>query len=376
MKEIYERAQNILQRGGTLALATIVASRGSTPREVGAKMIIEERGQIMGTVGGGCGEAQVWQDALRVLKEGRPRFSTVDLTGEINENTATNCGGIMDVFVDFLRPGQPAFGGAAPEDVVQHVLDIYNRRQPAVLVTVLENSGAGPIQPGCKVVITEGGEVLGWPVGAKRFPPEIVEQALAALGQGRSRRVKTPNSENAAALDVFYEVLLPPAEIVIVGAGHIAQPLAQIARVMNFEVTVIDDRANFANKSRFPQADRIIVDDVERAVGQLAIGPATHIVLVTRGHQMDQAALLRVIGSRAAYIGMIGSKRRVNAVFTYLREKGIADDLIDRVYAPIGLDIGAETPDEIAVAIMAEIIKIRRKGRSASLAENRRRKRE
>jgi xanthine dehydrogenase accessory factor len=225
------------------------------------------------------------------------------------------------------------------------------------------------------VVITEGGEVMGWPENTKRFPPEIVEQALAALGQGRSRRVKTPNSESAAALDGFYEVLLPPAEIIIVGAGHIAQPLAQIAGVMNFEVTVIDDRANFANKSRFPQAERIIVDDIEKAVGQLAIGPSTHIVLVTRGHQMDQAALLRVIGSRAAYIGMIGSRRRVNAVFTYLREKGIADDLIDRVYAPIGLDIGAETPDEIAVAIMAEIIKIRRKGRSASLAENRRKMR-
>jgi xanthine dehydrogenase accessory factor len=146
-----------------------------------------------------------------------------------------------------------------------------------------------------------------------------------------------------------------------------------MAKMMEFEVTIIDDRSNFANKSRFPEADRIIVGEIDETIVGLPIGPATHIVLVTRGHQMDQAALLKVIDSRAAYIGMIGSKRRVGAVFTYLRENGIAQELIDRVYAPIGIEIGAETPDEIAVSIMAEIIKLRRQGRASSLSESRKR---
>ena len=372
MKELYQQVYDFLQQGTSVALATIVESKGSTPREVGAKMIIQELGQILGTVGGGCGENQVWQDALRVLQEGHPRFSCIDLTGEINENTATNCGGIMDIFIDSFRPKEPAGGGTVPEEIVRVVLDAYERREFAVLAIVLGSNGTGAIGAGCKVVITESQRVLGWP-GDPSITKPLARAALSVLKAGRSRRIKVALADGVTTLDVFFELLIPPAEMVIVGAGHIARPLCQIAKVMGFEVTVIDDRANFANKSRFPEADRIIVGNIEETVGKLPIGPSTHIVLVTRGHQMDQASLLRVIGSRAAYIGMIGSKRRVGAVFIYLKEHGISPELIKKVYAPIGIDIGAETPDEIAVAIMAEVIKLRRQGRAVSLSEGRKR---
>ncbi len=361
-----------MQQGTSLALATIVESRGSTPREVGAKMIIQEQGQILGTVGGGCGEAQVWQDALRVLKEGRPRFSCVDLTGEINENTATNCGGIMDVFIDSLRPEQSAGGGLAPERVANLVLDVYEKRDRAVLATVMESERTEAIGPGCKILITENGETPGWTSDSPAVKP-ITEAALSVLEDGKSRRVSVYQKDASAKLDVFFELLLPPAEIIIVGAGHIARPLSQIAKIMGFEVTVMDDRSNFANRARFPEADRIIVEDIEKSITEIAIGSSTHIVLVTRGHQMDQAALLKVIRSRAAYIGMIGSRRRVGAVFKYIKEQGITSDLIERIHAPIGIDIGAETPEEIAVAIMAEIVKVHRKGQAASLSEGRKR---
>lgn len=372
MKQLYEQVQQFLRHGNSIALATIVESRGSTPREVGAKMIIEERGQILGTVGGGCGEAQVFQDALRVLQQDKPRFSCIDLTGEINENTATNCGGIMDVFIDSLRPNKIVGQGIEPEQIVEAVLSAYENRELAVLVTVLESPTGALISAGEKFLVKENKKVIGWSGDRNTLEP-LVETALSVLDTNKSKRLDVTVADSK--LDLFFEVITPPAEVVIVGAGHIAQPLSQLAKMMTFEVTIVDDRSNFANKSRFPEADRIIVGDIDEAVAQLPIGPATHIVLVTRGHQMDQAALLKVINSRAAYIGMIGSKRRVGAVFTYLRERGIAQELIDRVYAPIGIDIGAETPDEIAVSIMAEIIKLRRQGRAASLSESRKRSR-
>jgi xanthine dehydrogenase accessory factor len=296
------------------------------------------------------------------MKEGRPRFSLIDLTGEINENTETNCGGIMDVFIDPLRAAN-----VSAEEVIRSVLDIYNLRDRAALVTVLQ-SEEGLLASGSKFIVKENGEVTGWPED-QAVIASIVERALSVIQSGRSARMKLKDEK----LDVFFEVIAPPADIVIVGAGHIAQPLSRIAKIMEFEVTVIDDRSNFANRSRFPEADRIIVDDIEKAVSEITIGPATHIVLVTRGHQMDQAALLKVISSRAAYIGMIGSRRRVGAVFDYLRRQGVAQELIEKVYAPIGIDIGAETPDEIAVAIMAEIIKLRRRGSASSLSEGRKR---
>jgi xanthine dehydrogenase accessory factor len=235
-----------------------------------------------------------------------------------------------------------------------------------VFVTALE--GEGRIASGCKFIVKESGEVLGWR-GEDEAIRSIAETALAVLESGKNRRMKLQDGR----LDLFFEVIAPPAEIVIVGAGHIAQPLSRIAKIMDFEVTVIDDRSNFANRSRFSEADRILVDDIEKVVSELPIGTSTHIVLVTRGHQMDQAALLKVISSRAAYIGMIGSRRRVEAVFTYLRKQGVSDELIEKVYAPIGIDIGAETPDEIAVAIIAEIIKLRRGGGAHSLSEGRKR---
>lgn len=370
MKQLYEQVQKFLEQGNSIALATIVESRGSTPREVGAKMIIEERGQILGTVGGGCGEAQVFQDALRVLQQDKPRFSCVDLTGEINENTATNCGGIMDVFIDSIRPKQPSSAGIAPEQIVEAVLSAYQNRDLALLITVLESHPQAPIKTGDKILIKEDGEVIGWSGEPSPIEP-IIQTALSILKTNKSKRLDVEVA--GSKLDVFFEVIAPPAEIIIVGAGHIAQPLSQLAKMMEFEVTIIDDRSNFASKSRFPEANQIIVGEIEEAMVNLPIGPATHIVLVTRGHQMDQAALLKVINSRAAYIGMIGSKRRVGAVFTYLKENGITQDLIDRVYAPIGIDIGAETPDEIAVSIMAEIIKLRRHGRRGSNVDVRKR---
>ena len=172
---------------------------------------------------------------------------------------------------------------------------------------------------------------------------------------------------------LFVEVQHRPPTLLIVGAGHIALPLARLGKMCDFDVVVLDDRASFANKERFPMADQVIAAPFETAMQEFPLDEDTYIVLVTRGHQHDVSSLLQVLDRPSAYIGMIGSRRRVRAVFQLLEEeKGISRERFERVHSPVGLDIGSETPAEIAVSIMAEIVKVRRGGTGLSLSDERR----
>lgn len=363
MSTFFEELRRALDSGRPVALATIIESKGSTPREVGAKMIIRAEGQILGSVGGGCGEAQVIWDAARVLAEKTPRISEVDLTGEINDESPTNCGGIMDIFVERLqwegedRPGLPT------RQVVEELLALTERRGRGVLLTVV---GGDPGLLGARALIRADGTFLG-PAFGDDLREALIKRTDEALTAGRSRRLQL--EAGGRALDAFLEVFQPPAELLIVGAGHIAVPLARMGKLLDLEVAVLDDRSAFANRQRFPDAERVIAANIEKTLRDYPITASTHIVLVTRGHQMDQAALKVVIRSEAGYIGMIGSKRRVRAVFDHLLREGIPPEVISRVHAPIGLDIGAETPAEIAVSILGQIINLRRRGRGTSLSD-------
>jgi xanthine dehydrogenase accessory factor len=168
---------------------------------------------------------------------------------------------------------------------------------------------------------------------------------------------------------VFFDLAVPQPTLVIVGAGHVALPIAKVGRLLDFEVVVVDDRASFANTARFPDADRIIVDDFGSALDGLEITPSTYVVLVTRAHTHDVHALRKIVRSNAGYIGMIGSRRRVYAVFKLLQDEGVALDDLLRVHAPIGLDIKTETPGEIAISVGAELLKARRGGGAASISD-------
>jgi len=360
---MYRRILDLLNAGQALAMATVTACRGSTPREVGAKMLVVGEGQILGTVGGGCGEAQVLCDAVRCLSEGRPMMSVVDLTGEITEDGPTRCGGIMEVFIDPLLPSDSARPGLSSTRVAEILVGALDARVPVVLATLVATPDPTCFPVGIRAAI--------WPsrhegIGNLPGGPTILEQAAGAIAEHRSRRISIPVEGRAGEAAVFLEVVSPPEELVIVGAGHIAVPLARMAKVLDFEVTVIDDRSAFANRARFPEADRIIAADIGKTVADLAVGPTTYLVLITRGHTLDQAALMQVIHKPAAYIGMIGSQSRVRAVFDHLRAMGVAEERIQRVYAPIGLRIGAETPAEIATSILAELVAVRRKSPTSS----------
>src|SRR5438477_6125664 len=202
----------------------------------------------------------------------------------------------------------------------------------------------------------------------KGLAVQLNESAQKAIATGKPHIEKIPGSANAWA-EIFIEPFVPHPVLLIAGAGHIAAPLASLAHLMNFSVSVTDDRASFASRERFPDAKRLLVGDIESTLKNYPITPRTHIVLVTRAHAHDVQGLRAIIDSPAAYIGMIGSQRRVWAVFKLLHEEGVPAEKLARVRAPIGLDLGGSTPEEIALCIMAEIIMLRHGGSGIAMSE-------
>ncbi|HEY7356073.1 MAG TPA: XdhC family protein, partial [Ktedonobacterales bacterium] len=351
------------------ALATIVRRRGSVPREVGAKMIVHPGGAITGTVGGGCGEAEIWRSALSAIESGRPQLVYVDLTEEIALSSQGVCGGTYEVFV---QPWSKTLRSAA----IDQPMDQYARaaeaalaaNQAAALATVIHATGAWHAQLGAQMLVCEDGATTGSPGLGAQLEPTIREAALAAMLAGEPSIQEYAGPDGSLA-EIFIDPFLPRPEVILVGAGHIAMPLAKLAASLDFEVTVIDDRASFANKERFPEARQILVAGAEAALRGLRITPRSHLVLVTRAHSHDVEALRAVIDSEAAYIGMIGSQRRVWAVYKLLHDEGVAAEKLARVRAPIGLDLGGGTPAEIALCIMAEIVLLRRGGTGQPLSD-------
>lgn len=359
MSTLYRDLADLLSRQEAVAVATVIASRGSTPREVGAKMLILDEGRILGTVGGGCGEAQVLWEGVRVLREGRPRLTEVDLTGVIDDESPTNCGGIMEIFIDRLSAADSPPVGLPAAEAVAAAREALAARRRLALVSIVAAPKTSPVPVGSRLGVTEEGTLLGR-VPEPAFGEAVLAAAKDALASGRSRRLRLPAAGGLPAVEAFVETVLPQPELLIVGAGHIAVPLARMAKSLDLRVVVLDDRAAFANPVRFPEADQVIAADIRATIKNYPLTPDTHLVLVTRGHQLDQEALKLAIQAPLAYIGMIGSKRRVRAVLDHLRRHGVPEERLAAVHAPIGLPIGAETPAEIALSILAEIVAVRR----------------
>jgi xanthine dehydrogenase accessory factor len=250
--------------------------------------------------------------------------------------------------------------------LVDELINIQEEGAAGVLATVVEADN-GAAQAGRKILIRDGRAVQG-SLGDDRLTAAVIAEAAERLKEEKSKLVPLALAGGAAA-QVFFEVLPAPPKLVVVGAGHIAVPLVKIAKILDFHVIVLDDRILFANRERFPDADAVRVGDMAEELKAMAITPSTYIVLITRGHKYDEPCLREIIHSSAKYIGMIGSRRRIKACFErFKNEEKIAEEVIARVYAPIGLDIGTETPEEIALAIMAEIVKVRRGGTAKSLS--------
>jgi xanthine dehydrogenase accessory factor len=380
VESIYNHLAELMDAGETVAVATIIDVKGSVPREVGAKMIIHPLGRHVGTVGGGCGEADVMRAALDVMQTGEPATVRVDLTEDVSMQALGVCGGILDVFVERVGNEMKDEGRKTKDadsfvvgrsSFVAALLASIRAREPVALATVVSGPSAGR-----EAVIWLDKPPLG-DLGLGDLAPQVIADAQDVL---RGRQHKLLKYEISSALDaprstlhVFVEVQRRAPELLIVGGGHIAVPLAQMASLCDFAVTVLDDRPSFANQERFPGAAKVIAAPLRETVRDLTMDQDTFIILVTRGHSHDVDCLLEVLDRPVAYIGMIGSQRRVDAVFELLEsEMGIDPRKFDRVYAPIGIAIGAHTPAEIAICIMAEVINVLRGGPATSISEKRR----
>ena len=250
----------------------------------------------------------------------------------------------------------------------EELVKIAEQGEAAVLVTIVEVQGDERVKPGAKCLIRDGKAQVDT-IGDDTVVNVLVREHDTHAHAEKSQLVTLSIPDRAIKLEAFFEVMPAPPKLIVVGAGHIAVPLVKIAKVLDFHVTVIDDRLLYANGERFPDADEVLTGDMAQMLKDMTITPSCYIVLITRGHAYDEPCLRNIIHSKAKYIGMIGSRRRIKACFQRFRdEEKVTDDAINRIYAPIGLDIATETPAEIALSILGEVIKIRRGGKAASLS--------
>lgn len=319
--QCFSRLATLLQHH-PVALATVIQVRGSVPREVGARMLVWNDGQIWGTIGGGAGEAKVIRVAQEVLASGEKQQVQIDLSGAPNREIQGVCGGWMQVWVERWQ-GEGAIA------LARSICDRLQAGQPTTLVT---------------------------PFAADQLP-------FLANNAGNGRAIALGDS-------AFTETLQPPPALLIVGAGHVGEQLAKVSALIGFQVMVQDDRPEWANADRYPQATCIFVEPIANALRQLEHHPQLYVALVTRGYQYDLEALdcLLSRNSPCVYLGMIGSEKRVRQVYQAIAQRGINPSRLQTLYAPIGLDIGALTPEEIAVSIAAELILVRRGGTGRSLS--------
>lgn len=368
---LYELAEN-LGRGEPIALGEVIDTSGSTPQKPGAKAIFWSDGRSSGTLGGGCLEAKARQVALECLKERTRTLLTLYLDSDFGFDDGLICGGTAKIFIDGKLDEQAEFWRA--------VVNLLRSRKRAALVTAV-NAKEPPLV-GVRWLLkvtgkTECSSVDGsnWeleivaraPEEAPDLPEVALEKVRQAVEQRDEMTVFVPIA--STEVELFVEPMIPRPHLIIAGAGHIGAALAHLGSLLEFEVTVVDDRPSFANRERLPEADNIFVGDIAQTVSSQPLDKDTYIVIVTRGHRHDAAVLKSVVGrvDEVAYIGMIGSRRKIKLIYDELTAQGIATpEQLAKVHSPIGIDIGGESVWEIAVSIAAELTWVRN-GRSGSL---------
>lgn len=343
---VFQGLQQAIQAGQPVAWTSLVETRGSTPQKAGAMMLVYPDGSQSGTLGGGCVEAEVKRRALRLLDDGQTELLTFQLDDNYGWDDGLICGGRMKMLVDPIRPGS----------------DVTYFAQQNQLIS------AGKA---CTEAVIIDPEKVPGSVAGDRFLLDCSANLVAARANGplpvevrqHLRDVQTrprPYVEGGISFLPF----LQRCRLIIVGAGHVGQKVASLASEVDFDVWVVDDREEYCNPERIPQAKRLIVGPIDSALSGLEIDSNTYCLIVTRGHNHDEEALYHLAETPARYVGMIGSKRKIKLIFEDLLAEGLSRDAIARVHAPLGLEIGSQTVPEIAISIVAELIAHRNLGAS------------
>lgn len=348
MQNPFEDINRLLQEGQKVVLASIIRQVGSAPRTVGTKCIVLEDGSIKGTIGGGLLEHQVMERAKESLKEGKSAIMHFKLTGDEVAKSDMLCGGVVDVYLEPLFPEN-----AVARDIFKRISSFINEGRKGLLLTLVSD-GIKSEDETNRLLIEEDGSTM----GEIRTVSEEGKQKLA-----KYLKIKAPKlmEIEKGKESVFVEPVRPYDILYLFGAGHVSTFVASLASMVEFRVIVIDDRKEFANKERFKEADELIVLPFSDVFKKINISSSSYIAIITRGHIHDLNVLREALKKSDGYIGMIGSRRKREIIYQALIKEGVSDERLKQVHSPIGMDIDAETPEEIAVSIVAELIRVRAK---------------
>lgn len=356
MREVLSELTAIRVGGGIAAMATVVRTWRSAPRPAGASMLVSDAGEAVGSVSGGCVEGALFELGQEVLADGLPRYETYGVSDDDAFAVGLTCGGILEVFVERVDDTTwPELDGVARSIAAE---------EPVAVATIVR----GPHFVGRHLVVrpdhTEGS------LGTERLDDTVREDAIGMLASGTTGFLHYgPEGERLGeGLDVFVASYAPPPQMFIFGAIDFSAALVKVGKVLGFRVTVCDARPVFATRKRFPDADEVVVDWPHRWLEQQHVDPRTVIAVLTHDPKFDVPALTVALRTDAGYIGAMGSRRTHEDRLVRLKEAGLTDDELARLHSPIGLDLGARTPEETAVSIAAEIVQARWGGSGRHLA--------
>lgn len=348
IKDIIKAYDAATRQGKQTALATVVLVEGSAYRRAGARMLVTEDGELTGAISGGCLEGDALRRARLAMAQQQPMLLTYDTTDDDDAKLGVGlgCNGVIHILIEPIR----SENGNNP---IQLLKNINSKRQNAVLVTLFSLQDRKAPQPGTCLMLTEDGSVSG-SLKRSELKDTIVNDALDVLRTGTSaNKIYIDNLEYTG----FIELIKPVISFIIIGAGNDAVPLTQMAAILGWDVTVIDGRANYTKADRFPSAKRVICAKPEQVLSHITLDERTVMVLMTHNYNYEMALMREILPLGIAYIGVLGPKKKLERMLGELEDNGlmISEKQLEKLYGPVGLDIGSEGSEEIALSIVAEI---------------------
>ena len=356
MRDVVRRLTEALAEGREQIVCQVVETKGSTPQKAGALMVVDPTGGQVGTLGGGCVENEVKQKAIRQIGSEGGAVHSFILDHDYAWADGLICGGKMVIVSEAFRGHDARHYFEVLDELVDGGLGLTE----AVVIDDDRAAAVGIAAPIGSRFLFDSRGICRASLPTDGRNPEVVRSGVSPIA-GRPR----PGVRGGVA----YLPTLPRVRLIIIGAGHVGQGVSELAAKADFDVWVVDDRGQYANAERFPEAQKIIVGPFEETLPNLDVHEHTYALIVTRGHGHDQEALYHMATTPAAYVGLIGSKRKIRLIFENLREQGLPAEALDRVTAPVGLEIGSQTVPEIAVSIVAELIATRNLGRRVNRPE-------
>jgi xanthine dehydrogenase accessory factor len=355
MDELFTDLEKLAKVEKRVAMATLVGTRGTSPKREGAKMWVGEEGRILGSVTiGGCVDARVIEDAEQALATSQPRLLQVDLDNEDAWEMGLSCAGSLDVLIEPFDLTQPNNTLVETYGTIRSAIE---KGKTAAIVTALKDNAH-------RLVVFEDGNTSGT-LGDTDLDNEAGKIAPDLMRKRKSATV----SLGHPPVELFFEVHGPPPTLIVFGAGHLSMPLVSLAHDLGLKTIVVDGRPRFATRERFPEVDELLIGIPSEIAQTLSYNSSTFVVLTAHDYKYDLPVLKVVLPAGAAYIGLLGSKRRGKAIKEFLKDSGMEEALLDRLHVPTGLDIGADSAPEIALSILAEAVAIKSGRRGSSLRE-------